>query len=486
MPPPHAQRPIETLASHAPALPTSKPPRLATNTPLTAAPSLSHPHSPSTLRTLAAASSSGRGAPTPKRGRATVASPKRSGGALPTSRRAPPAKKESSPGRFYLNVTGFPFPLGPFLNRATYRTEVDPGRVWTFEQPQSLGFSSVTANVRMTVIKLACGGLWIHAPIAPTAECVRLVKELGAPVKYIVLPTFAYEHKAFMAPFCRAFPQADAFVAPRQWSWPVNLPVQFFGIFPKGVVEAGATMPWQDEIDHRPFSSSVGVGPYSEVAFFHKPTRTLLVTDAVVRVPLTPPAVVAETDLLDSGGPLPGVVAALSGGGPGAPPPPPPPTDPAARAALGWQRMALQILFFVPGDLARPGGSFTPLVNRLLVSPVLRKLVYGNARAECRAWVNDVCTSWAFTRIIPAHFDAPIAARPADLLAAFSFIEEDAAAEGEVVVGEAPAGATGGILGAVAGLFGSAGGKSVTFKPSDMRALDGLAGSLKTTGVLNK
>lgn len=27
-------------------------------------------------------------------------------------------------GRFYINVTGFPFPLGPFLNRKTIRTEV--------------------------------------------------------------------------------------------------------------------------------------------------------------------------------------------------------------------------------------------------------------------------------------------------------------------------------------------------------------------------
>jgi hypothetical protein len=27
-------------------------------------------------------------------------------------------------GRFYFNFTGFPFPLGPFLNRLTIRTEV--------------------------------------------------------------------------------------------------------------------------------------------------------------------------------------------------------------------------------------------------------------------------------------------------------------------------------------------------------------------------
>lgn len=30
-----------------------------------------------------------------------------------------------SNGRFYFNVTGFPFPLGPFLSRRTFRTEVN-------------------------------------------------------------------------------------------------------------------------------------------------------------------------------------------------------------------------------------------------------------------------------------------------------------------------------------------------------------------------
>lgn len=54
----------------------------------------------------------------------------------------------------------------------------------------------------------ACAGLWIHAPVAPTPECVRLVKELGGPVEHIVLPTYAYEHKAFVGPFSRAFPKA--------------------------------------------------------------------------------------------------------------------------------------------------------------------------------------------------------------------------------------------------------------------------------------
>ena len=45
------------------------------------------------------------------------------------------------------------------------------GSIWLFEQEQALGFSSVSTNIRMTVIRLKSGGLWVHAPIAPTKEC---------------------------------------------------------------------------------------------------------------------------------------------------------------------------------------------------------------------------------------------------------------------------------------------------------------------------
>jgi hypothetical protein len=185
--------------------------------------------------------------------------------------------------------------------------------VWTFEQTQALENFSVYTPVRMTVIRLKSGGLWVHAPVAPTGgagiigmvvgqakalrwagerdiaggwgdgrthassvgvecacllssivwqcprlpplatpfalpplfppggtlrpcrlcpiqlapsppllllplhadECVRLVKELGE-VEFIVLGTFAYEHKAFVGPFSRRFPKAK--VCPGLWA----------------------------------------------------------------------------------------------------------------------------------------------------------------------------------------------------------------------------------------------------------------------------
>jgi hypothetical protein len=64
----------------------------------------------------------------------------------------------------------------------------------------------------------------------PCRECVALVKELGCPVEHIVLPTFAVEHKLFVGPFSRAFPDAKVHVAPRcvgstrRHSLPATLP----------------------------------------------------------------------------------------------------------------------------------------------------------------------------------------------------------------------------------------------------------------------
>lgn len=82
----------------------------------------------------------------------------------------PSSSGSSSSDQSYFNVTGYPFPLGPFLKRPTIRKDIVRGAIWGFEQPQSLGGSNVTTNIRMTVVKLQSGGLWVHAPIAPTRE----------------------------------------------------------------------------------------------------------------------------------------------------------------------------------------------------------------------------------------------------------------------------------------------------------------------------
>ena len=48
------------------------------------------------------------------------------------------------------------------------KLQVEPGKIWCFEQEQSLAGLNVTTTIRMTVIKLQNGDLLVYAPIAPT------------------------------------------------------------------------------------------------------------------------------------------------------------------------------------------------------------------------------------------------------------------------------------------------------------------------------
>lgn len=91
-------------------------------------------------------------------------------GTVRVDRRSSTARKQAGDDQAYFNVTGYPFPLGPITKRATIRKDIVRGIIWGFEQPQSLGGSNVTTNVRMTIVRLKSGGLWVHAPIAPTRE----------------------------------------------------------------------------------------------------------------------------------------------------------------------------------------------------------------------------------------------------------------------------------------------------------------------------
>ena len=88
------------------------------------------------------------------------------------------------------------------------------------------------------------------------------VREIGGEVAYVVLATTQYEHKVFCGPFARRFPGAEVWVAPGQFSFPLNLPNQFFGIFPKGELdEDGSGMPWSGEIEQRLLGWAMHIGP---------------------------------------------------------------------------------------------------------------------------------------------------------------------------------------------------------------------------------
>ena len=167
---------------------------------------------------------------------------------------------------------------------------------------------------------------------------------------------------------------------------------------------------------------------FSECAFFHKDSKTLLVTDAVVYVSDNVPDAIPDRDLLESGDDDSFTIGALkllnlfdirekaksrtrtsanmS-------------TD--ERLRLGWQRNALQALYFGPSNLLDPETSWAQITNRMIVAPVVSTLVYENVPFEVQRWAKKV-GRWNFTRVVPCHFDAPIKAGPREWNAAFGFL----------------------------------------------------------------
>jgi hypothetical protein len=340
-------------------------------------------------------------------------------------------------------------PLYPYGRRRTLRTEVVKDMVWTFDQIQ--GILYVVVPIRMSVVKLEKGGLLIYAPVAPTRECIRLVKELVAQhgdVKYIILPTISgLEHKVFVGPFARRFPNAQVFVAPNQWSFPLNLPLSWLGLPAKRtqvLPEDSSQTPFADEFDYAILGPiELGPGRFEEVAFFHKRSRTLLVTDSVLCVPEDPPAIVqldpypllfhAKDDAFD----------VLE--------------DSEANRHKGWQRVSLFAFYFQPSALEpiKIGQSIREVFKapdrskkayfgwfpfkwkedwkqsfdalrgggRLFVAPILQTLILNRAPLETINWADKVA-SWNFQRIVPCHFDSPIQANPRQFREAFAFLEK--------------------------------------------------------------
>ncbi len=338
-------------------------------------------------------------------------------------------------------------PLYPYRRRRTLRKEIVKDTVWTFDQIQ--GIIYVAVPIRMTIVRLAAGGLLVYAPVAPTRECIRLVRELEAQhgaVKYIILPTVSgLEHKVFVGPFARHFPDAQVYVAPNQWSFPVNLPLSWLG-FPvrrTHILSANpADVPFTDEFDYALLHVPLKERSFGEVALHHRATGTLLVADSVLSIPNDPPDVVQ----LD---PYPLLFHARDNGFDRV-------TDSEATRQKGWHRVCLFAFYFRPSALETvPLGrawreaqqaedrsrkalfglfpfawqadwerSFEALrgEGRLFVAPILQTLILNRAPQETLAWVDQIA-QWDFQQIIPCHFDAPIAATPQEFRQAFAFLD---------------------------------------------------------------
>ncbi len=140
--------------------------------------------------------------------------------------------------------------------------------------------------VRMTVIRLADGGLLLHSPTRHTPELARALAAIGT-VKHLVAPTVA--HWSFLAEWQRACPDATCWATPALGE---RSQVREAGVRIDKLLGDTAPADWADEIDQ----GMVRGGGFEEIWFLHKPTATLILTDLVENLDpakLTPMAAAA-------------------------------------------------------------------------------------------------------------------------------------------------------------------------------------------------
>ena len=112
----------------------------------------------------------------------------------------------------------------------------------------------------------AAGGLAVLSP-PPDEEARRDVAALG-PVRFLVAPNSF--HYVGLAGWAAAFPEAKVFVSPGLGARRPELPAG-------EELAEGAELPFTSALAHTVLGPARGV---SEVAFVHRPSRTLILTDA--------------------------------------------------------------------------------------------------------------------------------------------------------------------------------------------------------------
>jgi hypothetical protein len=131
-------------------------------------------------------------------------------------------------------------------------------------------------TTRMTVVRLSNGDLFLHSPIKFDGRLAEELHELGT-VRHLVSPNqFHYAH---IGEWAKAFPETISWASPRvrQRAQARRVDVNF-----KRDLDASAPEEWRGEIDQLLFPG----GYFKEFIFFHKASRTLILTDTIINLEL--------------------------------------------------------------------------------------------------------------------------------------------------------------------------------------------------------
>lgn len=129
--------------------------------------------------------------------------------------------------------------------------------------------------VRMTVVRLASGAMWLHSPTRYDEALRREIARIG-PIEHLVAPNIA--HWTFVKEWQRHCPEALTWAAPNLRE---RAQVRKAGLKIDRDLAEGQPDAWAGEIGQAIVPGGAG---FREVAFFHHPTRTLVLTDLVVNL----------------------------------------------------------------------------------------------------------------------------------------------------------------------------------------------------------
>ncbi|KIM31424.1 hypothetical protein M408DRAFT_327637, partial [Serendipita vermifera MAFF 305830] len=137
-------------------------------------------------------------------------------------------------------------------------------------------FGILPLGGRSIAVKLSNGGVWVLASTPPTEATKKEIDSLGH-VAYIVSPNL--DHHWFLTAFKEAYPSAKLIGSGQLAEKRQDL--KFDGLYMKDA--EGTTYGFEDDITAIPFAGTA----LADIAFYHKPTKTLIVGDLVYNLPNT-------------------------------------------------------------------------------------------------------------------------------------------------------------------------------------------------------
>ena len=142
-------------------------------------------------------------------------------------------------------------------------------QIWIVEYP--VRFAGMDLFGRMSIIRLDHGDLLIHDPARIDERLKRQIDELGV-VRYIIAPG-SYHH-LFVTDFQQLYPQAETFICPGLEKKRPDIPFDW-------ILGNRPDPRWAGEIDQVLVHGSRFIW---EVAFFHKPSQTLILVDLLENI----------------------------------------------------------------------------------------------------------------------------------------------------------------------------------------------------------